>query len=289
MTRSKHLWQLIILAGAAVAALVAAASARAEAIAPSDYTLYLSAPGTGTVAGVAYADEDVLRYSPTANPQWAMHFDGSVAGLPAAADIDAYAYLYNAATFTAWHYMSFDRPVAVPGLGTVDDSDVALYRTSLLGNTWSLFFDGSAYGLTTDGEDIDALEINSSDTMLLSTSAGFNVPTAGNAYFKGGDEDALVWESAANTFTFFLDGASLAVAADNDLFNLAISNNGDALVSYLLFGVQKAANVSGVGAGAFDVLFEQSSFGTEDYGLLLDASASGFPKIDAMDANLIFD
>src|SRR5690606_23452532 len=125
--------------------------------------------------------------SPTLSPQWVMHFDGSAAGLPAAADIDAYDYEYNGTTFTTWHYMSFDKAVVVPGLGTVDDSDIVLYKTSLFGNTWSLFFDGSAHGLTTDGEDIDGLEIGN-DYLLMSTTGVFDVPTLNNDTFIGDDE-----------------------------------------------------------------------------------------------------
>lgn len=289
MTRINRLWKLIVVVVAAVAVMRGAGAALAGANVPTAYTLYLSAPGAGTVAGIPYGDEDVLRYSPAANPQWAMHFDGSAAGLPAAADIDAYAFLYNASSFTSSHYMSFDRPVAVPGLGTVDDSDVVLYRTSLLGNTWSLYFDGSAYGLTTDAEDVDGLEINGADGLLLSTTGGFNVPTVNSAYFKGADEDFLYWETAKNAFTYLGDGTNLGIAATNELFNLAISNNGAALTAYTLFSVQKPATVNGVNAGAFDVLFEQSSIGSWEYGLLWDASASGFPKVDAMDAVLDFD
>ena len=284
-----------LLAVLAVALLVTARAARAAVIMPDSYVLYLSAPGAGTVGGVAYADEDVLRYSPTANPQWVMHFDGSVAGLPAAADIDAYDYAFNAATFTSWHYMSFDRPVAVPGLGTIDDSDVVLYHASLLGNTWTLFFDGSAYGLTTDGEDVDGLDV-SDGALWLSTTAGFNVPLSGSAnVLKGADQDYLLWSSDTNGFLARYLGTDMGIPADNDLINLAYATQDDdrhiSIVSYFLFGVQKAANVSVVNAGAYDVLLRQFSPVNlnGEYAQLWDASASGFPKVDALAAVFHFD
>lgn len=295
MTRIKCLWKLIALAAVAAAALTGASTTRAATVIPADYTLYLSAPGTGTVAGVAYADEDVLRYSPSASPKWAMHFDGSAAGLPAAADIDAYDYAYNANTFTSWHYMSFDQPVAVPGLGTVDDSDVVLYHTGLLGNTWSLFFDGSAYGLTTDGEDIDGLETSEDGTIYLSTAGAFAVPGFNNTVFKGADEDYLMWSPAVSAFVWRQDGNDLGIPSGNDLFNLALASpDGGRAISltvYLLFSVQQAATIQGLSAGAYDVLLDQYApyNATGDYLLLWDASASGFPKIDALDVVLDFD
>jgi hypothetical protein len=47
----------------------------------------------------------------------------------------------------------FEAPTAVPGLGTVDASDVAAYNT--VAGTWLLYLDGSVHCLTTEAENID--------------------------------------------------------------------------------------------------------------------------------------
>jgi len=59
--------------------------------------------------------------------------------------------------------MSFTQPAGVPGIvGTVDDSDLVKFNATSLGattaGTFQRYFDGSDVGLTTDAEDIDALD-----------------------------------------------------------------------------------------------------------------------------------
>lgn len=239
-------------------------------------------PDKGTVAGISYGDEDVLRYSPTSNPQWAMHFDGSVAGLPAAADIDAYAYVYNPAIFSSWHYMSFDRPVNVPGLGKVDDSDVVLYHMTLLGSTWSLYLDGSQIGLTTDAEDIDAISLHTNGKMLFSTSGNYELLGAANTLYKGGDEDMLLWSSITNNVIVQIPGSGFQIAAGNDLHNLDFQMLGDTDYYYFL-GLLKAGNINGVAAAGNDVVIREYVNGNTSHDLFWDASASGFPKVDAFE------
>lgn len=293
MSGMKQWRRMVIVAGLTLLALAGATAARAAVILPDTHTLYLSSPGTGTVAGVAYSDEDVLRYSPAQTPKWAMHFDGSAAGLPGAADIDAYDFEYNANTFTSWHYMSFDQPVTVPGLGAVDDSDIVVYKTTLLSSNWSLYFDGSAYGLATDGEDIDSLGVTDEGTLYLSTLGGFNVPAAGNTFLKGADEDFLMWSHDSQAFVWRFVGSDMGIPAKNDLVNLAYPDLEDgrniSLTSHMLFSIRATAKVQGVSAGAFDVLLRQTTPVSDDFGMFLDASASGFPKIDAVDALFSFD
>lgn len=289
----KQLRRLVVVAGLALMALTGATAARAAVLLPDSHVLYLSSPGAGTVAGVAYADEDVLRYSPTKTPKWAMHFDGSAAGLPAVADIDAYDFEYNANTFTSWHYMSFDQPLTIPGLGAVDDSDVVVFKTTLLSSNWSLYFDGSAYGLATDGEDIDSLSVTDEGTLFLSTLGGFNVPGVNNTIFKGADEDYLMWAHDSQAFIWRFDGSDMGIPAKNDLVNLAYPDLEDgrniSLTSHMLFSVKAAAKVQGVNAGAFDILLRQTTPVSDNFGMFLDASTSGFPKIDAVDALFSFD
>lgn len=269
-----RIWQIAVALVGVLVVLGSAASARADETS-TNYTLYVSSPGTGTVGGVAYNDEDVMRFSPNTGQKWAKHFDGTDAGLTAAADIDAYDYRWNSNTFTSFHYLSFDRPVAVPGMGTVDDSDIVLYTQSLLGNSWTLYFDGSQIGLTTDAEDIDSFYVNVVGDILFSTAGNFSVPNPGGTEYAGQDEDLIMWSMSQGQITSALDGVNLfLVPGSADVYNLSFAPGGG-----MYYAVQKPAIVASMPTGGFDILLK---VGVSTYSLFWDASDNGFPKIDAM-------
>ena len=53
-------------------------------------------------------------------------------------------------------YLSFSNTTtAVTGLGTVQDEDVIYYNAG----TWSVYFNGTARGLTDANEDLDAIDV----------------------------------------------------------------------------------------------------------------------------------
>ena len=52
-------------------------------------------------------------------------------------------------------YLSFTGDTTMPGLGTVQDEDV-VFRN---GGTWSVYFDGTAKGLTSGNLDVDAFDL----------------------------------------------------------------------------------------------------------------------------------
>lgn len=256
-------------------------SALADVVVPTDYTAYFSSPSAGTVNGIAYADEDVVRYVAGNATPWALHFDGSAAGLPGAADIDAYDYR-SPGFGSAFHYMSFDAPVNVPGLGTVDDSDVVLYSYLLLGGSnWSLIFDGSAYGLTTSAEDIDALSVSSAGDLTISTTGNFNVPATAGAVYTGTDDDQLFWNKANAAFQGLIPGSAYPIPPSNDLHNHAYENNNGETQGYL--GLQRGGKFTGIPVGANDIIVSQGVSYFSSNALFWDASTSGFPKIDAFD------
>jgi hypothetical protein len=116
-------------------------------------------PGVG-IAGVA--DEDLLAFTPATlgtntTGTWALYFDGSDVGLATAADedVDAASVAGNGDV-----YLSTLGNFSVTGLAGQDE-DVFICTPSSLGATtactFSLFFDGTAYGLTAD--DVDAIDL----------------------------------------------------------------------------------------------------------------------------------
>lgn len=315
MNGFKRFWRIIIVMAAALLALGAASAVRADEPQPIivvagdtapaqaatadeedpppapnaleyDYDIYVSAPGNGVYGAITYADEDVLRYT-TKTGAWVKVFDGTNEGLPAAADIDALA--FKTIDLGQVYYLSFDAPVAVPGLGTVDDSDVVAHTYVFgQGATWSLFFDGSAHGLTTDGEDVDAIEVDGS-TLYLSTAAGFSVPKVGGGTLKGADEDVFVFASQANAFGLWRDGGNIGLTATNNVRGFAFMRYADDDIAFYV--TQRAAQLKQPNSSYAAVALSPNDIGVEErhfagptyFGVLLDASAAGFPKVDAVD------
>lgn len=253
-----------------------------------DYYVYVSSPSGGTVAGIAYADEDVLRQD-TETGQWMKAFDGTNAGLPGTADVDALD--YRMVDLYSQFYLSFDAPTAVPGLGTVDDSDVVLYSCFLGGCSWSMVFDGSAHGLTTDGEDIDGLDVQSNAILYFSTLGGYSVPKYPDGTLQGGDEDIITYAASYGKYLLRMDGSVMGLAGGNDTraFDFDRHYSPDRDWIFLSFEDPFTYSNGSLSAGGApnDVFVDErasgGSAGAPRLGTIWDASAEGFPKVDALE------
>jgi len=244
--------------------------------------VYLSAPGTGNVAGTGYADEDIMRYNSGA-ATWSKAFDGTNAGLPGSADIDALTLIINSG-YTSF-LMSFENPTAVPGLGTIDDSDVARFDT--WNGAWSLYLDGSAHGLTTTAEDIDALTFSPGGFLVVSTSGNYAVKALGGGTAKGKDEDLiLLVDAVAHEWTQWVDGTDLGLQATNDIRGVSFLRVNDSLVDDARYIVAQANFTlpNGTAIGANDVA-EQVWYknGSVEHYKKYDNTTLGFPAIDAIE------
>lgn len=301
----KRLWQAVIVLGLALALLAlgmigtayadegapatglesgtapaGAATIEPAVPNPSSYRLYLSTANGGAIGNISYSDEDVLSYKPSTG-QWVKTFDGTNAGLPAAADVDAFAYAYNSQTFTARLTMSFDTPVAVPGLGTVDDSDVVVYQVTLAGATWAMALDGSQVGLTTAAEDVDGLELAADGELILSTAGNFSVPGHYGNTITGGDETLL--RLVGDSFHVQYDALSAGLAANNDVSSLAFEYGGDGERYYLV--TARPYNLPGAAGAAGTVLLRtEATYGSDSNAVWWQPVAVG--KIDAFDLKL---
>lgn len=245
-------------------------------------TLYVSAPGTGNAGGTGYADEDIMRYQ-SGTASWSKAFDGTNAGLPDSADIDALTLIINSGYIS--FLMSFENPTAVPGLGTIDDSDVARYDT--WNGQWSLYLDGSAHGLTTNAEDIDALTFTPGGFLSVSTFGSFAVKALGGGTLKGTDEDLFsLIDAGTHEWTLWLDGTTVGLQGTNDINAVSYLRVNDALVddARYIVGRQAFTLPNGTAIGANDVS-EQVWFqnGGMEYYKKFDNNAIGFPQIDALE------
>lgn len=116
-------------------------------------------------------------------------------GLPGGANVDGFDWI-DATHF----YMSFSSSLTnVPGLGNVEDEDVVYYNNGV----WSVYFDGTAQGLTNNRQDLNAINIVGG-ILYFSTVGNVNptgvTGTADNAdiYSWDGVSFARVWDATAN-------------------------------------------------------------------------------------------
>ena len=220
---------------------------------PPTSPLWFSTFGNTNPPGVAGAadDADVYNWS---GSSYARVFDASANGLPAGANVDGFDRV-DATHF----YASFSAATtAVPGLGAVQDEDVVYYNAGV----WSVFFDGTAHGLTSAAEDVDALSVAGS-TVYFSTLGNTSPPGVAGAaddadvYSWNGSSYARVWDASAN---------GLAAAANVDGYVRV-----DATHFYLSFSAA-TTTVPGLGAvqdedvvysnaGAWSVYFDGTGHG----------------------------
>jgi len=247
--------------------------------------LYMSTKGKKTIPGIGIArNEDIFIYDPNTGT-FSVLFDGSDVGL-APAGLDGFHVLANGDIL-----MSFLKPVSVPGLqggpggGTmVDDSDIVRFIPTTTGtNTSGVFtfeFDGSDVGLSTNGEDVDAIGMDTAGNLIVSCVAAVNA----NGVTKGRDEDLFTFTATslgdvtAGTFSILFDGSDVALdqkkVEDVDAFYLALDGT-------LYLSTLGDFTVPGVTGADEDVLaFSPTSLGATTsgtYTLFLDGSLIGLP------------
>ncbi len=152
------------------------------------FTDPVSVPGiAGTVD-----DSDLVKFTATslgANTagSFTLYFDASDVGLTTSdEDVDASELLADGRLL-----LSTTGSSSVPGLSGQDE-DLLLFTPTALGpvtaGSWALYFDGSDVGLTTSDEDVDAVAIDATGKVQLSTTGSFSVTGS-----SGADEDVFVF------------------------------------------------------------------------------------------------
>jgi hypothetical protein len=243
---------------------------------------YMSSPGNGNVQGWGYADEDIMLYN-SGPGTWSKAFDGSDKGLAGSADIDAVAVILNSGYLS--FLMSFEAPAAVPGLGTVDDSDVVRFDT--WNNQWSMYLRGSTVGLTTDGEDIDSLTFSSGNSLVVSTRSSYTVKNFEGGNLSGNNRDLiLLVDKNAGTWTKWMTGNQAGMTSSNNLTSASFVRYNESIIKdgRYLVGQSGWTLPNGTVIGANDVA-EQIWYqnGSSAWFKRLDNSAIGFAKIDALE------
>ena len=166
--------------------------------------LYLSTVGSTNPPGVSGTadDSDILLWNGTA---YSRLVDATTIGIPSNANVDGFDRVDD-----THFYLSFSGDTTITGLGSVQDEDIVYYSAGI----WSVYFDGTAAGLTAANQDIDAFNIVGS-TIYFSTSGNTNPPGV-----TGTADDADIYTWNGSTFARVLDASatpySLASGANVD-------------------------------------------------------------------------
>jgi hypothetical protein len=112
--------------------------------------LYFSTQGNTNPPGVTGTADNSDVYS-WDGAQFARVWDATANGVPGGGNVDGLK-VVDATHF----YLSFaNTNLTVTGVGTVQDEDIVEYNTGV----WSVFFDGTAQGMTAGNQDLDAIDI----------------------------------------------------------------------------------------------------------------------------------
>jgi serine protease AprX len=132
--------------------LTGAAATDLDAISIVGGQLFFSTDNAAVPPGAGGAGDDADIYLWNGGSSYTRVIDASAApySLPAAANVDGFVRI-DASHF----YLSFGTDTTVPGLGAVQDEDVIYYNMGV----WSVYFDGTAHGLTSNNLDIDAFDV----------------------------------------------------------------------------------------------------------------------------------
>ncbi|MEL6383707.1 MAG: Ig-like domain-containing protein [Cyanobacteria bacterium J06626_18] len=229
--------------------------------------------------------QDIIQFDGT---NYSLFFDGSDVGI-AGAEINAFDAISDTEIL-----LSFDNPIAIAGLGTVDDSDIVKFTATSLGEntagSFSLVFDGSDLGLSSGGEDIDGLVGLSNGDLLISVNGNLNPGSGAIA----ANEDVVLFTptstgaTTAGNFALFADGSDVGLS-DEDIDAFGTDTSGDLYISF----TNSFTTASTSGQDEDVAIFAPASTGENTSGsfdseLFLDGSQSGLQFRDVQGLDLTF-
>lgn len=189
---------------------------------------YFSTSGSTNPPGVGGTADDSDIYFYNSGFSRAVDVSAITRPVPSSANVDGLVRVDN-----THFYLSFTDNVTLPVLGTVQDEDIVFYNAG----TWSVYFDGTARGLTNNNQDIDAFDIVGS-TIYFSTSGNTNPPGVGGA---ADDADIYAWNGTA--FSRVFDASANGVPGNANVDGLSLT---DTTHFYLSFNAD--TTLPGIGA-----------------------------------------
>ncbi len=237
--------------------------------------IYLSSTGSGTVGGVAFSSEDIVAYD-SATGLWSMVFDGSDVGV-SLNNLNGFAWLDDGSIL-----MSFIRAQAIGSLADVDDSDIVRFVPTSLGDnttgSFEWFLDGSDVGLTSAGEDVDAIGLTADGRLLISTLGNFSAGT-----LSGSDQmllvlgNAVYGENSSGDWALYFNGTTADwTDSSEDIAGVWV----DAASGDIYLSSSGLFTLGGISGDASDIFIctplALGATTTCSYALYWDAAAAGF-------------
>jgi subtilisin family serine protease len=164
--------------------------------------LYFTVETDGLVGSLSVTDEDIVALDDSGG--FSLFFDGSAEGVPAALGIDAFDI-----TDSGQILLSFDSPGTIGGV-TFDDSDII--RHTISSGAYAMYFDAGDVELTTDNEDVDAVQLLGDGSLIISTLNPFCTATTCPPGIAGAGNDLLRFiptttgNNTAGTWQMYWDG-----------------------------------------------------------------------------------
>jgi uncharacterized protein YjiK len=192
---------------------------------------FASFASNGSVGGVSFADEDIVRFDGSA---WGIFFDGSDVGV-GGSDLFGFS-IVDSDTLL----MSFSTALTLNGI-TASPQDIVRFEATSLGNitagTFSMYLDGSDVGLDTNAESLDSVSLLSDGRVLISTTGN----PAVTGVTAGADEDILAFtpttlgDVSSGTWSLYFDGSDVGLAdtSNEDIDALDTDSNGAIYLSTL--------------------------------------------------------
>jgi len=198
--------------------------------APSSNPLYLSMASNGSVGGITFSDEDILRFD---GQTWSIYFDGSDVGV-GSQDLFAFDIIDVS---TIW--MTFTGSVTLNGIA-VTARDVVQFTATSLGSvtsgTFNMVLNGADVGLDATSESIDSVDRLPDGRVLVSTTGSASVPGVTSA-----DEDILAFtpvtlgDVTSGSWALYFDGSDVGLAdgSAEDVDALDVDADGNIYLSTL--------------------------------------------------------
>ncbi|GAA5505761.1 cadherin domain-containing protein [Novipirellula caenicola] len=182
--------------------------------------VFISSDTGGTIGGIDFSNEDILAYEQSSG-KWSLYFDGSDVGL-SNKNVDAFHVNQNDGTILLSVSIA---TTGIPGLGRVEDSDIIRFTPNQLGpgtsGTFDFFLDGSDVGLSPGSEDIDAISLDDSGNLIISTISNYIVPgSSGN--LSGSNADLLLFsgntgsDNNVGTWSTYFDGSDIGLTTSQE-------------------------------------------------------------------------
>jgi hypothetical protein len=196
---------------------------------PPTTGLLYSTRAAASVGGIAFEAGDIVHLD-TATGLTTMYFDVSDVLSAPTPNVDAFARMADGSLL-----ISFDATVSIPGLSggpsgnTVEDEDLVRFTPTSLGEvtagTWTFHFDGSDVALNTNGEDVDAVAVDSAGVLWISFEGQFDV----GGGITGSDEDVLQFTPTTTGSTTSGTWAWILMGRDADVKMGSLGEDTDAL------------------------------------------------------------